>query len=184
MPSLVKVDYSESHADIVTWLGMYRVATPGVGLQDNGTVRMDEENEPQPDAFLRIESKEVGSSWISEDNYIEGAPELIVEVAGSSASYDLHEKLRTYQRSGVQEYLVWQIYENRLDWFELQERKYVARQPDTEGIIRSKVFPGLYSAVNALLAGDMAEVLVVLQKGLQTKEHAKFVQYLKNAKRE
>lgn len=110
---------------------------------------------------------------------IEHPPELIGEVADSSASYDLHEKLIAYQRNGVQEYVVWQLYENRLDWFHLVKGNYEPLPPDADGIIRSRVFPGLHLAVESLLAGDMAEVLAVLQKGLQTKEHAAFVQYLK-----
>jgi Uma2 family endonuclease len=177
MPSAVKRSHGDAHADMITWLGMYRVATPGVRLSDNATVRIDEENEPQPDALLRIESEE-GTCQISEDDYIEGAPELIVEVAASSASYDLHEKLNTYQRNGVQEYLVWQLYEHRLDWFELRESEYVVLQSDADGIIHSRVFPGLHLAVDALLAGDMAKVIAVLQQGLQTEEHTVFVQHL------
>ena len=79
---------------------------------------------------------------VAKSVYLEGAPELIVEVAASSASYDLHEKLNVYQRNGVQEYLVWQIYEHRLDWFVLEGGKYVALQPDADGIIHSRIFPG------------------------------------------
>jgi Uma2 family endonuclease len=110
---------------------------------------------------------------------MEGSPEFIVEVAGSSASYDLHEKMQVYQRHGVREYLVWQLYENRLDWFELQEGRYVALTPDAKGIIQSRVFPGLHLAVDALLAENLAEVLAVLQRGLQTDEHTAFVEALK-----
>lgn len=178
MSSAVRISHSSSHADMITWLGIYRVATPGVTLHDNGTVRMDEENEPQPDASLRIKAEAIGASWVSEDDYLEGAPELIVEVAASSASYDLYEKLNVYQRNGVQEYIVWQIYENCLDWFVLEEGKYVALQPDADGIIHSRIFPGLYLAVDALLAGDMAKVAAVLQQGLQTEEHAAFIRRL------
>lgn len=179
MTSAVRMSHSGAHANIITWLGVYGVSTSGVELHDNGTVRMDEENEPQPDASLRIISKELGTSQASEDDYMEGSPELIVEVAGSSASYELHEKLAVYQRNGVKEYLVWQLYENHLDWFELHEGKYVPLQADADGIIRSRVFPGLHLAVKDLLAGNLAEVLAVLQKGLQTAEHAAFVEYLK-----
>jgi len=143
---------------------------------------MDEENEPQPDASLRIESKTIGISQVSEDDYLEGALELIVEVSGSSASYDLHEKLETYRRNGVQEYLVWRIYENRLDWFILEDGKYLSLRPDPEGIFRSRTFPGLQLAVDALLAGDMAKVAAVLEQGLHTEEHAAFVQKLQEAK--
>jgi len=179
MPAAVRRSHGKAHGEIIGWLLNYCVATPGVELIGNGTVRLDEENEPQPDAFLRIETESLGSSRVSMDDYIEGPPELAVEISGSSAAYDLHEKLEAYQRHGIQEYVVWQIYENRLDWFQLVEGNYRSLSLDHEGIICSQVFPGLQLAVESLLAGDMAEVLVVLQKGLQTQEHTAFVEYLK-----
>ncbi len=179
MPAAVRRDHGAAHGDIITWLGIYRVATPGLEINDNTTVRLDEENEPQPDVALRITSETLGSSRISPDGYIEGPPELAVEVAGSSASYDLHSKLNAYQHNGVQEYVVWQIYENRIDWFQLVEGKYAVLSPDEDGIIKSRVFPGLHLDVDSLLAGDMGAVVAVLQKGLQTETHAAFVQRLK-----
>ncbi|MEQ9369485.1 MAG: Uma2 family endonuclease [Coleofasciculus chthonoplastes F3-SA18-01] len=170
--------HGRPHAKIITWLGTYGVATPGVDVQDNTTVRLDADNEPQPDALLRIEPEVGGNSRISEDDYIEGAPELIVEVAASSASYDLNDKLNAYRRNGVQEYIVWQSYENRIDWFCLEEGRYVSLEPDEAGIIKSRIFPGLWLAVNALREGNLAEVLAVLQQGIQTAEHQAFVQRL------
>lgn len=104
--------------------------------------------------------------------------ELIAEIAASSASYNLNDKLNAYRRNGVQEYIVWQSYENRLDWFRLQEGRYVALQPDEAGIIRSEIFPGLWLAVKALREGDIAGVLAVLQQGLQTAKHQAFVKRL------
>ena len=171
--------HGRPHAKIMAWLTAYWVATPGVDVQDNATVRLDIDNEPQPDALLRIEPRVGGNSRISEDDYIEGAPELIAEIAASSASYDMNAKLNAYRRNGVQEYIVWQIYENRLDWFRLQEGRYVSFEPDAEGVIRSQFFPGLWLSVNALREGDLAEVLAVLQQGLQTAEHQAFVERLK-----
>jgi Uma2 family endonuclease len=170
--------HGSPHADIIGWLFVYKAATPGVYLADNTTVRLDADNEPQPDALLRIEPEVGGNSRISDDDYVEGTPELIAEIAASSASYDLNDKLNAYRRNGVQEYIVWQNYENRLDWFRLQEGRYVALQPDEAGIIRSEIFPGLWLAVNALREGDMAGVLAVLQQGLQTAEHQAVVERL------
>ena len=69
----------------MTWLGTYCAASPGVDLQDNATVRLDADNQPQPDALLRIEPEIGGNSRISEDDYIEGSPELIVEIAASTS---------------------------------------------------------------------------------------------------
>jgi Uma2 family endonuclease len=166
--------HGRPHAIIMAWLGAYWTATPGVDLLDNATIRLDADNEPQPDALLRMEPEVGGNSSISEDDYIEGAPELIVEVAASSASYDLNDKLNAYRRNGVREYIVWQIYENRVDWFILQEGRYVTVIPDDRGIIRSQVFPGLWLSVNGLRQGNRQEILSVLQEGLATAEHQDF----------
>jgi Uma2 family endonuclease len=136
---------------------------------------MDLDNEPQPDALLRIEPAVGGHSHISDDDYIEGAPELIVEIAASSASYDLHDKLHAYRRNGVQEYVVWRVQDKQIDWFRLVNDEYVAQNPDDSGLIHSHVFPGLRLAMQALLDGDLAKVLAELQKGLGTTEHATFV---------
>lgn len=172
-------NHGRPHAQIIGWLATYCAATPGVDLADNATVRLDFDNEPQPDALLRIESDAGGSSRISNDDYVEGAPELIVEIAASSASYDLNAKLNVYRRNGVQEYIVWQMYDNQLCWFALQEGQYDLLEADAAGTIRSQVFPGLWLSVTALLEGDLATVLAELQKGLATAEHQAFVVRLK-----
>jgi Uma2 family endonuclease len=167
------VSHGKPHGQLMTWLGVYEAATPGVGMGDNATVRLDADNEPQPDALLRLESG--GSSTVSEDDYIEGAPELIVEVAASSAANDLHDKKKVYRRNGVKEYIVWQVLENKLDWFVLENGEYILLMPEN-GVIKSIFFPGLWLDVMALLAGDIAQVLVILQQGLSCQEHLSFVQ--------
>lgn len=174
--SPVRVFHGGPHADLVTWLGVYRTATPGVAAADNATTRLDLDNEPQPDALLRIVVG--GTSQISDDGYIEGAPELVAEIATSSAAIDLGAKKHAYRRNGVREYLVWQTFENQFSWFSLQREEYVLIEPDAEEIIRSTVFPGLWLAVPALLSGAMMEVLNVLQTGLASAEHQAFVQDL------
>jgi Uma2 family endonuclease len=159
------------------WLGTYQMATPGTGGATNTTLRLDLDNEPQPDVLLRIERG--GSSRVHADGYLEGAPELVVEIAASSASYDLHDKLRAYRRNGVQEYLVWRVLDSELDWLVLRAGVYERLQPDDAGVIRSEVFPGLRLAVPSLLAGDAATVLATLQAGLASPEHAAFVERLR-----
>ena len=155
--------HGEPHRNIVGWLGTYRAFTPNVVLGDNPTVRLDPDNEPQSDAVLFIPGRQ---ATISADDYIEGAPELVVEVAASTVSIDLHDKKRAYRRSGVQEYIVWRTLDEQLDWFVLEEDEYVLLNPDEQGTICSRVFPGLWLAVSALLEGDMKTVLSVLQTGL------------------
>ncbi|NJS09788.1 MAG: Uma2 family endonuclease [Microcoleus sp. CSU_2_2] len=174
--SPVRVFHGVPHAALITWLGVYWTATPGVSAADNTTTRLDLDNEPQPDALLRIQIG--GTSTISDDGYIEGVPELVAEIATSSATIDLGAKKNAYRRNGVQEYLVWQTFENRFSWFRLQAEEFVLIEPDADGIIRSNTFPGLWLAVPALLEGNMIEVLNVLQLGIAEDAHQAFIQEL------
>lgn len=174
--SPVRAFHGKPHFNLITWLGVYSTATPGLDGADNTTTRLDLDNEPQPDALLRIVTG--GTSQVSSDGYIEGAPELVAEIATSSAAIDLGTKKNVYRRNGVQEYLVWQTFENRLSWFRLAAEDYQQIEPDADGIIRSVLFPGLWLAVDALLVGNMMEVLQVLQQGLESEEHQEFIQWL------
>lgn len=163
--------HSNPHARLITWLGVYEAATPGARLGDTPTVRLGLDNEPQPDAVLLLSHSIGGQARLSKDDYVEGAPELIAEVAASSAAYDLGDKKTAYRRNEVQEYIVWQIFENKLDWFCLREGEYVSWVPDEAGIVQSQMFPGLWLAVPALLEGNMAKVLAVLQEGLSSSQN-------------
>jgi Uma2 family endonuclease len=180
VPSPVSEEHSEPHFNLIGWLAVYRSATPGLQGGDRGTIRLDLENEPQPDAFLRIRPEYGGQSRHS-GRYVGGAPELIAEVAASSASYDLHDKLRAYQRNGVVEYLVWRVWDRAIDWFALREGRYALLPLSPEGHYRSEVFPGLWLDPAALLRGDLAQVMAVLQQGLASTEHAEFVRRLREA---
>jgi Uma2 family endonuclease len=170
--------HRQPHGNLIGWLWTYKVATSGVELGDNVTVRLDLDNEPQPDVVLIVDEELGGQAHISDDDYIEGAPELVAEVAASSAANDLYDKKRVYRRNGVKEYIVWQIFENKLDWFILENGEYILLEPDNQGIIKSHVYPGLWLDVAALLAGEMTQVLAVLQQGLTSPEHQDFVQKL------
>ncbi|MGG6268065.1 Uma2 family endonuclease [Leptolyngbya sp. AN03gr2] len=174
--SPVRAFHGIPHADLVTWLGVYRSATPGVSQADNTTTRLDLDNEPQPDSLLRI--VQGGTSTLSEDGYIEGAPELVAEIATSSAAIDLGAKMAAYRRNRVQEYLVWQTFENQLSWFRLENEQYILVEPDENGLIKSQVFSGLWLDVAALLNGELFAVLNALQLGLRSPEHQAFVQEL------
>jgi Uma2 family endonuclease len=154
--------HAQPHLRIAAWLAVYQSRTPGIIAGDNGTVRLDLDNEPQPDSFLAWDAAHNGQARLSEDDYLEGAPELVVEVAASSAAYDLHDKLRAYRRAGVKEYIVWQILEERIDWFRLREGEYIVLAADDGGIVHSEVFPGLRLNVAAMLKGDLGAVLAAL----------------------
>ncbi|BAY92202.1 MULTISPECIES: Uma2 family endonuclease [unclassified Tolypothrix] len=174
--------HGKPHSRVLTWLGVYQSLTPGVDLSVEPTVRLDLDNEPQPDAVLFLESAVGGQTRLSSDGYIEGAPELIVEIAASSAAIDRGSKKQAYRRNGVLEYVIWQSYENQIEWFYLTDGDYQLLSPDTDGIIRSQVFPGLWLAVEALLNNQMAQVLELVQAGLKSPEHYEFVQQLRENK--
>ncbi|MCC5899697.1 MAG: Uma2 family endonuclease [Phormidium sp. BM_Day4_Bin.17] len=164
--------HAKPHADLMGLLWTYKMATPPTEMGIEPTVRLDSDNEFQPDGVLLMPG---GSSQLSQEGYIQGSPELVVEIAASSAAIDLGDKKRVYRRNGVQEYLVWQIFDEKLDWFYLEEGVYQSLTPDDEGILRSRVFPGLWLNRPQLLQNNLAAVLNTLQAGLQSSEHQAFV---------
>ena len=166
--------HSRPHLNLGTWLGTYQARTPGVEAGDNGSVRMDMDNMPQPDLFLFLDPTYDGQATISGNDYLEGAPELVAEIASSSASYDLHDKLRAYCRNQVREYLVWRVRDRAIDWFVLNAGQYQRHPADADGIHRSVIFPGLWLDAEAILRGDLACVLDVLAEGLASPAHAQF----------
>jgi Uma2 family endonuclease len=178
-PSPIRFDvHSHPHANVLTWLGIYAAATPGVKAGGNATVKLDNDNVPQPDALLMIEPVARGQAAIDEGGYVAGAPELVAEVSSSTVSIDLHDKLRVYRRNGVREYISWRAIERGIDWFGLRDGDYVRLSPSADGIIRSEVFPGLWLDVSAMLDGKLDRVLEVLHQGLATPEHRGFVEEL------
>jgi Uma2 family endonuclease len=164
VPSPVRADlHAEPHGAVIGWLYGYKARNAAVRVFDNATLLLNAEgikDELQPDAC--IVSDEPGGARLNERHYLEGAPQLVVEVAASSASYDLHEKKEAYRRNGVPEYVVWRFFDRAIDWFELRDGVYVLRTPDTDGIIESTRFPGLRLHVESMLAGDAAGVLAAL----------------------
>lgn len=175
MPSPVKPPHGRPHSRMTGWLLVYEAATPGVASSANTTVRLDEDNEPQPDVLLAIEPSYGGQSHVDEDGYLSGSPELLVEIASSTVSYDLQDKLHVYRRQGVREYLVWRVRDAEIDWFQLVQGSYVRLPRDASGVVKSVVFPGLWLDAPAMLKGDLARVFAVLQQGTTSPEHQSFV---------
>jgi Uma2 family endonuclease len=174
MPSPLKRPHGRMHYQIIRWVGDYEDATAGVETLDSATNILGPENEPQPDVCLRI-LPDRGGQTSEKDEYIVGAPELIVEVASSSESIDLHAKKADYERYGAREYLVVALRQQRVFWLVNQNDAFVDLAPGTDGILRSRVFPGLWLDPAALLAGDLARVRAVLGAGLASAEHIAFV---------
>ena len=167
--------HGQQHGDLMTWAGMYRVGTPGILGGGDPTVRLDLDNEPQPDVCLLIDPARGGQAKIDGDGYLNGAPEFVAEVAASTVSQDLGSKLNAYRRNGVAEYLVWRVQDAAIDWFILREGRFDRLIPDADGITRSIVLPGLWLDSAALLSGDLVRVHAVLREGLASGAHLDFV---------
>jgi Uma2 family endonuclease len=179
VPSPVRHEYhGRQHHHISTWIGCYEAATPGLDGSDNSTILLDLDNVPQPDGLLFIRTECGGRVRINDEGYIVGAPDLVVEVAASSASYDLHDKLNAYRRNGVREYIVYRVFDQKIDWFVLNDGRFEPLPPSPDGSLRSTTFPGLWLDAAALVAGDLATVLAVVQQGIGSPEHADFAAQL------
>jgi Uma2 family endonuclease len=178
--SPLRIPHATNHPFLSALLLAYSVRTPGVQVGDNATVLLGDEGEPQPDLFLRILPESGGQSRTTEDEYVDGAPELVVEIAHSSRALDLHGKKEDYAKYGVREYVVWSLADFRLDWFDLAGGQ--ALLAGTDGILRIHSFPGLWIDAFALGAQQYDRMMATLQQGLDTPEHAAFVEQLARAK--
>jgi Uma2 family endonuclease len=179
VPSPTRPDHGDVQAVVMGLLWVYRVGTPGVRTYDNTSVILPPINEPQPDAVIAIES-ECGGQMRIEDGYLYGAPELVIEVASSSVSYDLHSKYRMYERMGVREYAVLIVKKGEARWFTAEGGRFVALSPDEHGVFRSRVFPGLWLDAPALWSDNGAKLMDTIQRGLASAEHAAFVEKLRS----
>jgi Uma2 family endonuclease len=174
--------HGRQHSHLNFWLCAYEGRTAGVEVGDNSTIRLDLENMPQPDGLLFVQPEHGGHVRIDEDGYIEGAPDLVAEVAASSVGFDIGTKLEAYRRNGVREYVVWRVLDRRIDWFVNREKDFESIPPDADGFLRSTVFPGLWLDPAALVRGDLDAVDAVVHQGLRSREHREFVARLKEGK--
>ncbi|HET6880895.1 MAG TPA: Uma2 family endonuclease [Pirellulales bacterium] len=178
--SPLKWKHSSFDGEIGYLLESYRRATTGIDVTHNATAILGDESEPQPDLAMRILTDYGGQSRINADDYVEGAPELVVEVAHSRRNLAMHAKRKDYRRSGVVEYLVLLVEERELHWFYFPDDEI---RPNREGISKSRVFPGFWIDIDALLRRDSERLLEVLRQGLASRPHASFVKRLQAAHR-
>ena len=170
--SPLRLPHGTSHPFLSALFLAYQARTPGVQMADNTTILLGDDGEPQPDLFLRILPNYGGQSKTTAEGYVEGAPELVGEVAHSSRALDLHAKRADYRRHGVREYLVLTVEEQRLRWFDLPGDREL--QPEADGVCRIREFPGLWVHAEAVVAQDYARMMATLERGLATPEHAEF----------
>jgi Uma2 family endonuclease len=182
VPSPTRWDlHAVQHQAMATWLGTCWAHTPGVQAGQSGTLRLDIENEPQPDLALIVLPSHGGQVEIDQDHYITGAPELVAEISASTVSIDLHAKFNLYLRNHVREYVVWRVVDETLDWFVEQRGRFEKLEPDASGVFKSMVFPGLWLDPDALIRLDLLRVLNVLAQGTASPEHAALIARLNAA---
>ena len=177
----VSEGHGYNHTRLSSIFDAYSASTPGTRVCDNSTVILSEEDEVQPDLFLRIlpaykgQTQDVtrGSQQLG---YVKGAPELVAEIASSSRAIDLHIKQKRYQLAGVLEYIVVCLEPLHILWFNLSERRLI--DCDSEGIFRSTVFPGLWIHRDGLLQLDYQLTMKALNLGIASNEHDAFTMKL------
>lgn len=178
--SPLKLKHSDYDGEIGYLMEAYRRATPGTHVTHNASAILGEESEPQPDLAMRVLPEYGGQSRTTDDDYLQGAPELVVEIAHSRRALAMHAKRADYQRHGVIEYLVLLVQEREVRWFYFPDDEV---RPNREGISRSRVFPGFWIDIEALLRRDSRRLLEVLDQGLASRPHASFVNRLEAARR-
>ena len=180
LASPLRIRHGNRHGRLSNVVFTYEGNTPGVEAGDNTTILLGDEGEPQPDLYLRILPEHGGQSRTSDEDYVDGAPELIIEVAHASYALDLHAKKIDYASHGVREYIVWTLADDRFHWFDLAASRELTA--DADGVIRVRVFPGLWIDVHALVAKDHPRLMATLQQGLAAPDHAAFVERLAKAR--
>ena len=158
MPSPVNASFhAEPDGIIQGWLFTYSLEHPELKVFPNATLLLDGDNAVQPDAIL-CQPLAGGRVWLDEEGYLHGAPELVCEIASTTASIDLHSKFQAYRRNGVGEYLVWLVHEKRVLWYELADGEF-RQKNEKSGKLTSSLFPGLTLDVKALIKLDKAKVV-------------------------
>ncbi len=176
-------EHSVPHAQAGCWLTQYSSYTPGVTAHIERSLNLLGHTSVQPDVCLVIAPECGGQTRVGSARLLEGSPELIFEIAASSANYDLFEKKAAYHTNRVQEYIVWRTLDCRLDWFAWTTEEFVLRSPDSQGLLKSNVFPGLWLDVRALLQERFDAVLDTARRALESPEHRQFVTQLRKARK-
>jgi Uma2 family endonuclease len=170
------------HGRPAMWLGNI-VSTYGmqthVDCGFDATVELNDDNAPEPDLLMFLPEELGGRAKINEEGYLEGPPDFIAEVSASTVSIGLHGKLRAYEKSGVREYVVWRVLDEAIDWFVLEDGKFLPLAADESGVYRSRTFPGLWLNVPALLQRDAQGLWATLDAGMGTEEYREFAARVK-----
>jgi Uma2 family endonuclease len=172
-------EHGKSGFDICGLLLWYEARTPGVVGVSGATVILSDASEPQPDVALLIAPEYGGQTKlkrIRHKDYVEGPPELILEVAHSTVAIDLHAKRDDYRTNGVLEYIVICLEEGVIRWFDLPSDQEL--RVDKQGVLKSVNFPGLWIDTVAFFQRNSGRMMKTLERGIANKDHEEFVKKL------
>jgi Uma2 family endonuclease len=172
-------DHSDPDSYMIGLLFTYSMETPGTRVRNGITTKLGPRSEVQPDSCLLIEPEFGGRTQLDAQKAMVAAPELVVEIGSSTLRRDLDAKKKVYEEAGALEYVVYAAQDRKFHWFVLQDGRFVPLTLDAEGLYRSRAFPGFWLDEAAFIANDGQGVMAALRRGLESPEHAEFVERLR-----
>ena len=172
-------DHGRPFASMNGVLYLYSVETPGTIVQADTSTKLGPRSEVQPDAALLIDPRFGGRTRSGDGRFTLDAPELVVEVSSSSLRLDLNAKKKVYEEAGALEYAVFDVGHEKFHWFVLAGGRFEPLAIEPDGRFHSRAFPGLWLDEAAFVRGDGQAVVAALRLGLESQEHADFVDRLR-----
>ncbi len=168
-------DHGRPDLELGGLLYLYSVETPGVHPYSNTSTILGPRSEVQPDSALLIDPACGGQTFRDARGCTNRCPEFVVEIASSSHRRDLNTKKKVYEEAGALEYLVFDVVHPKFHWFALREGRFKPLDADADGVYRSRALPGFRLDAAAFVRGDQRAVVATLRRGLESPEHATFV---------
>ncbi len=178
--SPVSARHGGPHARLSGWVTNYCADTEGTEAFADTTAILASDSEPQPDISMIVYPELGGQTTVNEKNCLVGPAELALEIANSSVAIDLHKKKLDYEKYGVGEYVVIEVKSKIVHYFQRKSGRFVDLKPDSDGVYKSRVFPGLWLDSTAVFHRHPTKLIATLKRGLATPEHAKFAAKLKS----
>ena len=86
------------------------------------------------------------------DKNIQGAPDMVIEILSpETAYYDLREKFKVFEQSGVKEYWIVDPGLKKIEIYENIDKKFkIYSEAEAEGVVTSKILDGLSISLTAV----------------------------------
>jgi Uma2 family endonuclease len=171
--------HGQSHSALIGFLFQFSLDTPGTRAMGRVTVIFGPKSELEPDIMLLIGRDSGGRMQTNPEGILVGTAELVIEIGDDTLEIDLNAKKADYERAGANEYLVLDVPNRRFRWFVNRGGRFETLPRDEDGLYRSPTFPGLWLDPEAFLRDDGLAVMATLRRGLESPQHADFVERLR-----